>query len=56
LGIQPTGIAITTIRTAMAITRLGTTDRIDTMAILRAPRTTGTGIGSTAITTIATKL
>jgi mannose/fructose/N-acetylgalactosamine-specific phosphotransferase system component IIC len=60
LGIQPTGIAITTIRTAMAITRMGTTDRIDTMAIPLAPLTTGTGIGSTAITgiiiTIATNV
>ena len=43
---------------AMAIIRMDTTDRIDTMAIPRAPRTTGTGIGFTATTviTIATKL
>ena len=56
--IQLIGIAITTIR--MAITRMGTTDRIDTMASPRARRTTGTGIGFTVTTgiiiTIATKL
>jgi hypothetical protein len=49
-----------TIRTGMAITRMGTTDRIDTMAIPRARRNTGTGIGFTVTTgiiiTIATKL
>jgi hypothetical protein len=48
----------TAIRMATAITRTDTTDRIDTMAIPRGPRTTGTGIGFTAtigiITTIAT--
>jgi hypothetical protein len=54
-------MAITTaIRMAMATTRTDTTDRIDTMAIPRAPRTTGTGIGLTdtigIIITIATKL
>ena len=58
--IQLTGIAITTIRITMAITRMGTTDRIDTMAIPRARRTTGTGIGFTVTTgiiiTIAIKL
>ena len=58
--IQLIGIAITTLRTGMAITRMGTTDRIDTMAIPRARRTTGTGIGFTGTTgiiiTIATKL
>lgn len=57
--IQLTGIAITTIHMAMAITRMGT-DRIDTMAIPRARRTTGTGTGFTVtsgiIITIATKL
>jgi len=60
LVIQLIGIAITTLRTGMAITRMGTTDRIDTMAIPRARRTTGTGIGFTVTTgiiiTIATKL
>jgi len=60
LVIQLIGIAITTLRTGMAITRMGTTDRIDTMAIPRGPRTTGTGIGFTGTTgtiiTIATKL
>jgi hypothetical protein len=60
LVIQLIGIAITTLRTGMAITRMGTTDRIDTMAIPRARRTTGTGIGFTGTTgiiiTIATKL
>ena len=44
----------------MAITRMGTTDRIDTTAIPRARHTTGTGIGFTVtigtIITIATKL
>ena len=58
--IQLIGIAITTLRTGMAITRMGTTDRIDTMAIPRARHTTGTGIGFTGTTgiiiTIATKL
>jgi hypothetical protein len=51
---------IATIRMDTAITRTDTTDRIDTMAIPRAPRTTGTGTGFTATTgiiiTIATKL
>jgi hypothetical protein len=61
LAIRATGMAITTaIRMAMATTRTDTTDRIDTMAIPRAPRTTGTGIGLTdtigIIITIATKL
>ena len=35
-GYPAIGIAITTIRTDMAITRMDTTDRIDTMAIPRA--------------------
>jgi hypothetical protein len=61
LVIQLTGTAITAIRMDTAITRMDTTGRIDTMAIPRVPRTTGTGIGFTAIiviiiTTIATKL
>jgi hypothetical protein len=61
LAIPPTGTATTTaIRMAIAITRTDTTDRIDTMAIPRAPRTTGTDIGLTdtigIIITIATKL
>ena len=44
---------------AMAIIRMDTTDRIDTMVIPRGLRTTGTGIVVTTIgiiTTIAIKL
>jgi hypothetical protein len=52
--------AMATIRTDMAITRTDTIDRIDTMAIPGAHRTTGTGIVTTAtigtVTTTATKL
>jgi len=63
LGIRRIDIAIMVIRVtdmAMAIIRMDTTDRIDTMVIPRGPRTTGTTIGLTAtigiITTIAIKL
>jgi hypothetical protein len=61
LAIRATGMAITTaLRMAIAITRTDTTDRIDTMPILRARRTTGTGIGLTGtigiIITIATNV
>jgi hypothetical protein len=45
---------------AMAIIRMDTTDRIDTMVIPRGSRTTGTTMGLTAtiviITTIAIKV
>ena len=56
-AIRATDIAI--IHMDTAITRTDTTDRIDTMAIPRARRTTGTGSGFTVtigtIITIATK-
>ncbi len=59
--IRPIDMAIMATRTAMAITRMGTTDHIGTMAIPGDPGTTGTtGTGFTVtigITiTIATKL
>jgi len=58
--IRATGTAITTIRTAMAITHTDITERIPTMAIIGL--TMGTGTAGTAITattviiTMATKL
>ena len=55
--IRVTGIA--TIRMDTAITRMGTTDLIDTMAIIQALRTigtTGTGFTVTIAITITTNL